>query len=287
MTPHPPRTRSHGRPGEDGFLLIGALIAVFLVLLALSVAAPIMARQLRHDKEVEAEHRGQQYVRAIQLYYAKFKHYPGSIEQLEKSNNIRFLRQKYPDPMTGKPNWRIIHLGEQKTTLKGFFGQPLAGVATSTPGVGLTPSSGIGSSSGSTPTPAGTTGSPTLGSTGTPGSATDSTASSSTTGLSSSPPGSSGLPGSSGSSGAPFVGIGSSATGDSIVVLNEQTTYPTWEFIYDPRIEQMKAKVNLLGGGMANSSSSLGSSLPSSSTPATPTTSDTPIHKALAPGRSP
>ncbi len=72
-------------------------------------------------------------MRAIQLYYRKFGHYPGSIEQLEKTNNIRFLRQKYVDPMTGKDDWRLIHVGEAKTTVKGFFGQPLAGL---TPGLG-------------------------------------------------------------------------------------------------------------------------------------------------------
>jgi hypothetical protein len=54
------------------------------------------------------------------------------------------------------------------------------------------------------------------------------------------------------------VGIGCSHSGSSITVLNEQTTYQTWEFIYDPRIEQMKAKAALLGGG-ANSGFGSGS----------------------------
>jgi hypothetical protein len=49
-------------------------------------------------------------------------------------------------------------------------------------------------------------------------------------------------------------------TGDSITVLNEQTSYDTWEFIYDPRIEQMKAKAALLGGGVGSTpASSFGS----------------------------
>ena len=82
---------------------------------------------------MEAVHRGNQYVRAIRLYYRKFGHYPGSMEQLEKTNNIRFLRQQYVDPMTGKADWRLIKVGEAKTTVKGFFGQPLAGL---TPGLG-------------------------------------------------------------------------------------------------------------------------------------------------------
>ena len=35
--------------------------------------------------------------------------------------------------MTGKADWRLIQVGEAKTTVKGFFGQPLAGL---TPGLG-------------------------------------------------------------------------------------------------------------------------------------------------------
>ena len=33
-----------------------------------------------------------------------------------------------------------------------------------------------------------------------------------------------------------------------MLVVNEQETYDTWEFLYDPRIEQLYAKGNLLGG---------------------------------------
>ncbi len=49
-------------------MLLAMVVAIFLVLVALSVAAPRMARELRREREVEAVHRGNQYVRAIQLY---------------------------------------------------------------------------------------------------------------------------------------------------------------------------------------------------------------------------
>lgn len=298
-------------PGEEGFLLLGAIIAIFLVLLVLSLAAPTVARQLRRDRELEALHRGDQYQRAIRLYYLKFKHYPGTMEQLEKSNNIRFLRQKYVDPMTGKADWRLIHLGEQKTTVKGFFGKPLAGIATSglgsvgdqassfgtgRPGVGSLPAAGTPGAGGPAAGSgfgggAGSAGNGALGATSPSG-----TGGASPFGATGSSPGGSGPGGSGGSSpngipsqsassftgsGAPFVGVGSSAAGDSIVVLNEQTTYPTWEFIYDPRIEQMKAKSNLLGGGMAN-----GSGLGSGSS-GSPTPFGTPPGPATAPSSPP
>src|ERR1700677_2098642 len=126
--------------GEQGFMLVGLIVAIFFILLVLSVAAPKVAKELRREQEVEAVHRGNQYVRAIRLYYRKNGTYPGSMEQLEKTNNIRFLRQQYVDPLTGKADWKLIHVGEAKTTVKGFFGQPLTGMA---PGLGS--AAGLGS----------------------------------------------------------------------------------------------------------------------------------------------
>jgi type II secretory pathway pseudopilin PulG len=281
--------------GEEGFMLVGLIVAIFLVLLALSVAAPKVAQDLRRDREVEAVHRGNQYVRAIRLYYRKTHTFPGSIEQLEKTNNIRFLRQQYVDPMTGKADWKLIHVGEAKTTVKGFFGQPLTGLTPglgsaagmASPGIGQ-PGYGAGSSPGSSSSSgssfgfsssgsgglggssappvlggsanAGTNGSSTQagsssssGTSGTPGQGTNNTLGSAA-GIASQSP--TGMP----SGGAPFVGVGVPKDGDSIAVLNEQTTYDTWEFIYDPRIEQLYAKGALFGG-----SSSLGSAAGNSS----------------------
>jgi type II secretory pathway pseudopilin PulG len=300
------------RQGEQGFMLVGLIVAIFFILLALSVAAPKVAQALRREKEVEAVHRGNQYVRAIRLYYRKFGHYPGSMEQLEKTNNIRFLRQRYVDPMTGKDDWRLIKVGEAKTTVKGFFGQPLAGLA---PGLGAAAgqaSSGMGgagtgaagtgqqgsgsafgsSSPGSSAFGSSSPGSSAFGSSS-PGSSafgSSSPGASSTPTLGGSSPGGGtngpptlGSDSSAGSSntggigsqsastfsggGAPFVGVGVPKEGDSITILNEQTTYNTWEFIYDPRIEQLYAKGALMGGGSTGLGANSGSASGFGSTP--------------------
>jgi len=260
------------RAGEQGFLLLGLVVAIFLILLALSVAAPTVAHEMRREREVETVRRGNAYVRAIEVYYRKVGSYPGSIEQLEKTNNMRFLRKRYVDPLTGKDDWRLIRLGEAKTTVKGFFGKPLAGIA----GSGLGSSSGMTSSemSPSGTSSPGASGSSAFGSSGGTssgfgssggtgsgfGSSSFGKSGSGPTGPSPNAPGttsgptSSGFGGQSGSSGTqgPFVGVGLSKDGNSIMTLNEQTTYPTWEFLYDPRIEQLKAKVSLFGGGMTS-----------------------------------
>ena len=45
------------------------------------------------------------------------------------------------------------------------------------------------------------------------------------------------------------MGVGTSKTGQSILNPNGQTSYETWEFIYDPKIELLYAQANLFGGG--------------------------------------
>lgn len=280
------------RDGEQGFLLLGVIVMVALLLIFLSVAAPIVAKDLQREKELEAVHRGEQYVHAIRLFHLKTNAYPASVKQLEKTNNERYLRQHYLDPFTGKDDWRLIGVGQAKTTVKGFFGQPLAGLATS----GLGSASGL-QSGGLSGTTGGTTGPGVLGAGGTTGTGTTTTGATGDSGtqggssfgnssFGSSSFGQSGQNGSTGTgsdspldggSVGPFMGVGLSKDGNSIITLNEQTSYPTWEFIYDPRIEQLYAKSSLFGGGIATQSGGLGSASGLSSTPGTGTGTNNPF----------
>ena len=142
-----PRSSGRKRAGEEGYILLAVLFMVAMVLIALSIAAPKVAADIQRDREIELEHRGKQYVRAVKLYYKKFGAYPPNMDALVKTNEIRFLRKKYKDPMTGKDDWHMIHFGENKTPSYGFFGQPLGGTGGSTiAGVGP---GGVGQSIGS------------------------------------------------------------------------------------------------------------------------------------------
>ena len=47
------------RQSESGYILLGVLILVALFVIALAVAAPIVAKDIERDKEVEAVQRGQ------------------------------------------------------------------------------------------------------------------------------------------------------------------------------------------------------------------------------------
>ena len=141
------------KPSEDGFLLLAAIFMLALLVIALSIAVPEVTKSIQRDREVETMHRGKQYARAIQLYYRSFNTYPPSIDALVKTNNIRFLRKKYIDPMTGKDDWKPVLFGQNKTPLAmGFFGQPLGGLS------GASPLAGTGPSGGNTAPGAGLTG---------------------------------------------------------------------------------------------------------------------------------
>ena len=72
------------------------------------------------------------------------------------------------------------------------------------------------------------------------------------------------------------MGVGSSASGSSILIVNEQTTYETWEFLYDPRIEKLKAAAALNAGAGSAAGGALGTTpgrleIPNGANPTTTT----------------
>jgi len=251
--------------GEEGYMLLALMVAIALILLALSVAATDITFTLHREREAESVRRANQYVRAIQLYYKKFNHYPGSLEQLESTNNIRYLRQRYVDPLTGKPDWRLIAPGQNQTTVKGFFGEDLEGIATG--GLGAAAGMQSGGIGGATTANGASGGTGSMDSSGAFGGSSAATGSSqSGSGLGSAADMKSSGMGGSGMTGS-LMGIGSSATGESILVVNGQTTYETWEFLYDPRIERLKVAAQLSNGGVSGLGGSSSQSTDSLSQP--------------------
>ncbi|MGI4855172.1 MAG: hypothetical protein ACRYF4_14135 [Janthinobacterium lividum] len=291
------------RTSDEGYLLISLVVVCFLLILALGIAAPRVAKQLERDREVESEHRALEYVRAIQLYYKKTQRYPSSIEQLlgtgttgiSAATNVKYLRQQYKDPLT-RDDYRLIQVGTAKTEVKGFFGEPLAGAPAgnlgsvagmqsnaggtggsafggSTPGTSAGSGSSFGSTSsfGSSSSFGGTQASGSTGSSNGSGLSSGSSQASGSAGGSGSSTGSSFGSGTSatsfqGSKGA-FLGVGSNAKGAGLVEWNGSENIQDWEFLYDPRVELLKAKVSIFGGSPAASGSgSLGGSIGAGST---------------------
>ena len=85
--------------------LMASMIAISLYL-----EMPRVAMETQRAKEQLLIDRGEQYKRAIQLFVKDAKRYPGDIKDLESFQNKRYLRHRYIDPMTGKDEWRLIHI---------------------------------------------------------------------------------------------------------------------------------------------------------------------------------
>ena len=98
------------RRGESGFALLLVFLMSATIAIMLYTQLPRAAFEAQRMKEEMLVERGEEYVRAIQLYTAKWTKYPQSIEDLEGTNGRRFLRHRYKDPMTGKDEWRLLHI---------------------------------------------------------------------------------------------------------------------------------------------------------------------------------
>jgi hypothetical protein len=101
------------RRGESGYALLFVIFLVASVMLFAAAANPNMLTQGRRQKEEEMIWRGNQYVRAVSLFYRKNGRYPQNLEELAKPNaaNVHFLRKAYAEPMnTADGSWRLIYV---------------------------------------------------------------------------------------------------------------------------------------------------------------------------------
>jgi len=96
---------------QRGYILV--ILMLFVALLGIASLAMVqeISFQMKRDREEELIHRGVQYSRAVRRYFKKFGRYPTRIEELENTNNIRFLRRRYKDPITGK-DFKPLHLND-------------------------------------------------------------------------------------------------------------------------------------------------------------------------------
>src|ERR1700683_3396707 len=95
---------------ERGFALLLVFLLASAVALMLYRQMPREAFESERDKEQMLIDRGEQYKRAIYLYYVQNnRQWPSKIEDLESTNNHRYLRHRYIDPFTGKDEWRLVH----------------------------------------------------------------------------------------------------------------------------------------------------------------------------------
>ncbi|MDP9114080.1 MAG: hypothetical protein M3O20_10420 [Acidobacteriota bacterium] len=130
------------RREQSGF----ALLVIFLIAAAVAFTMyrelPRAAFESTRDKEQLLMDRGNQYKRAIQVFYAVNKRYPTDIKDLENTNEKRFLRHRYVDPMTGTDEWRLVHTNGSYLTDSLVTKPPTQNARNGLPGAGQTPGGG-------------------------------------------------------------------------------------------------------------------------------------------------
>ena len=287
-------SRSSGpdsRVPNRGYALLLVMMVVTLLLVSLTAALPSVYMEAQREREEELIFRGNEYVRAIGFYHARFARYPASVDELvKKTNGVRFLRRAYKDPMSKNGKWRFIHVNNAGMPIdsKSMKMQAGAGPAggTSSFGGNAGSTTGLGQSGSPNsifgPSTSGTTGFGQSGSTnsafggtagGTPGlgqtgsmnrepSGNDQTQSDQ--GPVDQPEAgtqqpSSGFLSGGQTMGAFIAGVASSSKKRSVRVLNGKTRYDDWEFLgigVNPSGTQLIAAPGGIGPGSAGSTGS-------------------------------
>ncbi|MGA9247970.1 MAG: hypothetical protein WBV87_06985, partial [Candidatus Acidiferrales bacterium] len=108
----PAKSARRQRSQEGGFAFLLALGLIVLVVAMSLVVLEQGATEHRRQVEEEAIWRGNQYARAIRLYFHKTGHYPQDLDDLEKGlPQLHFLRQAYKDPTNPSDgSWRFIYV---------------------------------------------------------------------------------------------------------------------------------------------------------------------------------
>jgi hypothetical protein len=103
------------RREESGFAMLLVLLLSACIAITLYMEIPRVAFEAERQKELLLVDRGNQFKRAIQVFVTDKTNnpthrYPASIDEMESFNNHRYLRHRYVDPMTGKDEWRLVHI---------------------------------------------------------------------------------------------------------------------------------------------------------------------------------
>jgi type II secretory pathway pseudopilin PulG len=218
------------RRKQAGYTMLMVVFMAATMLILAAAAAPNLLTQGRREKEDEMVWRGQQYARAIGLYYKKFGKYPTKVDDLvRETNGVRFLRHAYTDPMNKEDgSWRFIYSGPNGQLIGSLHQTSLLQNALSTPGLngvlsmggGLQPLSPPGTTMGANQPPG----------TGQAGQQTNPATTANP--LESQP-----QPFQGAVLGGNIAGVGSKIKKHSIRVYLGGDTYEQWEFIWNPTVQ--------------------------------------------------
>ncbi|HEX8638010.1 MAG TPA: type II secretion system protein [Pyrinomonadaceae bacterium] len=103
---------------QAGFSLLELMIAMFIMIILISVALPTYQRSVQHARETVLQENLWQMRRAIDQYAADKGKLPQSLDDLVTG---KYLREKPIDPITEKTEWKEIQ-GEDSNSPDGEQG---------------------------------------------------------------------------------------------------------------------------------------------------------------------
>ncbi|HUO84759.1 MAG TPA: type II secretion system protein, partial [Thermoanaerobaculia bacterium] len=107
------RDRS-AQSNEKGFTLAGVLVILTVLSVILAYSVPRMwSDVMKRERDYQLLFVMEQYARAIQDFQRARGALPVSLEQLEKQQKPRVLRQLYPNPLSGEVDWILVPVGTQ------------------------------------------------------------------------------------------------------------------------------------------------------------------------------
>jgi len=108
-----PRKRAKDLSSQSGYALLLVLFMMAAMVIASTAVITDRVTEGRRAREEQMIWRGNQFVRAIRLYYRRAGHYPQNLDELQKGLvNIQFLRpEALRDPMNTDEDaqWRFIY----------------------------------------------------------------------------------------------------------------------------------------------------------------------------------
>jgi hypothetical protein len=226
------------RGKQSGYALLSVMfLAVVMMLVTMTATLNVMT-QGRREKETELKWRGEQYVRAIRLYYRKNGKFPQKLEDLTKQEpgQPRFLRQSYKDPMNkADGSWRYIYVMPNGQLMGSVMNATIQGAAGVAPGAALfgaaTNPGAAAQNVGQAP---GTQGAPGTTAGGAGASGTSSSSDSNSSSGSSTPNQQQVYDADNPIIGGNIIGVASKIKEPSLMIYNKGTTYFEWEFIWNP-----------------------------------------------------
>lgn len=107
-----------GQKRMGGFSLLELMIAMFILIILISVAIPTYQRSVQHARETVLHENLWQMRRAIDQFYADKGHLPKSIDDLVTE---KYLRDRPMDPVTESTDWTEIQ-GDDPAAKEGETG---------------------------------------------------------------------------------------------------------------------------------------------------------------------